>query len=83
VVLSLRPDGAWITQPARNLALSRTAPPPRFLIRDRDAKFNGPFDEVFRTEGTEVIRPPIRAPRANAYAERWYAQSGSSAWTGP
>jgi transposase InsO family protein len=65
------PDGAWVTQQARNLAVTGSAGSPRFLIRDRDAKFTGPFDEVFRTEGTEVIRTPIRAPKANAYAERW------------
>ena len=69
--VSAHPDGAWVTQQARNLALTWTARPPRFLIRDRDAKFTGPFDEVFATEGAEVIRTPIRAPQANAYAERW------------
>jgi hypothetical protein len=42
----------------------------RFLIRDRDAKFSGPFDAMLRSEGMRVIRRPIQAPNANAYAER-------------
>ena len=66
------PDSAWVTQQARNLALgldARTSPA-RFLIRDRDAKFTGPFDTVLRSEGIRVIRTPIQAPNANAHAER-------------
>ena len=68
-----RPDNAWVTQQARNLsmALAEAGNDFRFLIHDRDTKFTAAFDEIFRTDGVEIIKTPIRAPRANAIAERW------------
>jgi hypothetical protein len=65
------PTGSWVTQQARNLGFTGTLAQTRFLIHDRDSKFGAAFDEVFRSEGIRVIRTPIRAPQANAYAERF------------
>ena len=66
-----RPDSAWVTQQARNLSITGRLEDKDILLRDRDAKFAGPFDEVFRTERLRVVKAPVRAPRANAFAERW------------
>jgi transposase InsO family protein len=40
-------------------------------VHDRDKRFCPIFDEVFRAEGIEILRTPWRAPKANAYAERF------------
>jgi len=65
------PTGAWVTQQARNLSFTGLFERMRFLVHDRDSKFAAAFDEAFRSEGIHVIHTPIRAPKANAYAERF------------
>lgn len=72
-VASTNPDGRWVAQQARNLLmlLADREQSFQFLLHDRDSKFGRAFDEVFRSEGLRIIRTPVRAPNANAYAERW------------
>ena len=68
--ITQNPTGAWTTQAARNFTMDheRTI---RFLIRDGAGQFVTAFDDVFRGDGTSIIRTPPSTPVANSYAERW------------
>lgn len=67
------PTGAWVAQQARQFVWTLQEQPSlfRFLIRDRDSKYTRDFDAVFASEGIKIIKTPVRAPKANAIAERF------------
>jgi transposase InsO family protein len=44
---------------------------PKYVIRDRDDKYGPLFLSVARGTGSEPLKTPVRAPRANAICERF------------
>jgi len=73
VASTANPNSDWVAQKARNLLmlLDDRKQSFRFLLHDRDSKFGSGFDQILRSEGMTIVRTPVRAPNANAYAERW------------
>jgi hypothetical protein len=82
--ITANPTGAWVTQQARQFTWTLQERPGscRFLIRDRDSKFTRDFDAVFRSEGIKIIKTPVQAPKANAFAERYVRTARADASTG-
>ena len=71
--MTTHPAGDWVAQQPRNLLIDLEDRVGKFgfLIRGRDAKFTTAFDAVFTSTGIRIVKTPIQAPRANAYAERF------------
>jgi transposase InsO family protein len=61
------PSDLWIAQQWRRATPFGEAP--RFLIRDNDRKCGVHFARV--TEDVDILRTPVRAPKANAVCERF------------
>ena len=66
--VTARPTAAWIWR--QLIQATPWGRQPRYLIRDRDAVYGGEFVPRARRLGIETLLSPVRAPRANAVAER-------------
>jgi transposase InsO family protein len=71
--VTANPDGSWATQVARKFVADLEEHGQRFrsLPRDRDTKFTASFDAVMAPVGIRIVKTPVQAPVANAFAERW------------
>jgi hypothetical protein len=69
------PAAEWTLQPFRE-ALPGDHPY-RFVIRDRDSIFAEEVDQGLGNLGVQVLRTPVRSPKAN-----WYASDWASAFVG-
>jgi transposase InsO family protein len=69
------PTHAWVTQAIRNLLMdlqdAPDSPRPRFLIRDRDAKYPAAIDGILSNAGITTVLTGVQMPRMNAITERW------------
>ena len=64
------PTAQWLSQQMVE-ACDSEREPPRYLIHDRDGCYGAVFNRRVRALGIRQIRTPVKAPRANAIAERW------------
>jgi transposase InsO family protein len=63
------PTSGWIGQQLREAFPDDTAP--RYLILDRDRKYEGEAAEVLQSLSRELLRTAYQSPWQNGVAERW------------
>ena len=66
--VTANPTAAWVWR--QLIAATPWGRAPRYLVRDRDAVYGREFVPRARELGIETLLTPVRAPRANAVAER-------------
>lgn len=68
--VTAQPNSQWLAQQMLE-ACDPSTERPRYLIHDRDSSFGAIFDRRVKSLAISQIRTPVKAPRANAIAERW------------
>jgi transposase InsO family protein len=63
------PSDVWVTQQVREATPYDERP--RFLIRDNGSKYGPCFTRVVEDRQIDVLRTPVRAPKANAICKRF------------
>jgi len=68
LAVTAHPTAAWVWR--QLVEATAWGSRPKYLIRDRDRVYGGAFRDRAKALGIETILSPVRAPRANAVAER-------------
>ncbi|WDI40556.1 integrase core domain-containing protein [Bremerella sp. P1] len=70
---TFHPNEEWVTEQALAFLKHTEAEGMvvQTLMRDRDTKYQAPFDAAFESAGTEVKVGAYRSPNTNAYVERF------------
>jgi putative transposase len=71
--ITVHPDERWMQQMAQNVTMEGCGAllDCRYLLHDRDTKYNRSFRAIIASGQIEPLVLPARSPNLNAYAERW------------
>src|SRR5436309_12348742 len=70
---TVHPEASFMRQAVRTLTMGETGvvPAPQILLCDRDRKWSGDVRQLLGDAGIRIVQTPVRAPNANAHAERF------------
>ena len=68
--VTAHPNSEWLAQQMLE-ACGVSREPPRYLIHDRDGCFGASFNRRVGSLRIRQIHTPVKAPKANAIAQRW------------